>query len=100
MRIFVDASDSPLAPRTAGSASPAGGGRPAEGQPLLELVLSLAQVQYEMESRRRGGLSDEALRAVEGPLIEELHRLGVSIPQRTRPSRRPNPRDRGTASSP
>ena len=82
MRILVNASDSPLAPRTAGAFD---GGGPVEGRSLLELVLSLAQVQYEMESRRRAGLSTDALRAIERPLIQELNRLGVPIPQRPPP---------------
>jgi hypothetical protein len=85
MRMVVGAGDSPLAPGKAGASEVAGLG---DGRSLLELVLSLAQVQYEMESRRRGGQSNHALRAVEGQLVEELHRRGVSIPQRTsRPPR-------------
>lgn len=99
MGLFINPGDSPLAP---GRAGVDGAGHP-DHQSLLELVLSLAQIQYEMESRRRSGLSADDLRAVEAPLIEELHRRGVPIPRRapraTRETapRRPAPMGRSAA---
>lgn len=84
MRMSVGAGDFPPALETIGAPGAPG---PPDRRPLLELVLSLAQIQYEMESRRRGGLSTAALRAAEEPLVDELHRRGVPIPQRAPQSR-------------
>ena len=57
--MFISAGDSPLAPGNVGAPDASGAGQRGS---LLELVLSLAQVQYEMESRSRGGLSTDELR--------------------------------------